>query len=107
MGRRGYVEQPSNAKVQYVVRRLSKKQPGCRIMLAPLGAQMTAKLETMTLDVAEGTFSIISRAVILNALAFIGPEACNTLHSDPSPPTRSLKAIPENAVYWWGRRGYD
>jgi predicted PurR-regulated permease PerM len=93
-----YVEQPSNAKVQYVVRRLSRKQPRCRIMLALLGAETTATFGNMALDVAEGTFSITSRAIILNAHSFVSAGSDDNLRSNTDLPMQSLKTVVEEAV---------
>ena len=53
-----YVEQPSNAKIQYAVRRLSKKKGGARVVLALLGAETHMPVENAGPDVAEGPFAI-------------------------------------------------
>jgi predicted PurR-regulated permease PerM len=92
-----YVERPSNAKIQYVVRRLSKKQPGCRIMLALLGGETVSPLESTTADIAEGTFSIASRAVILNAVSLVGPVNDDSLRPN-SGLSMQLKTVSEGAI---------
>jgi hypothetical protein len=58
-----YVEPPSNAKIQYAVRRLGKKKPGLRIILALLGAETDTPAQSAGPDVAEGPFSIALRAI--------------------------------------------
>jgi predicted PurR-regulated permease PerM len=58
-----YVEQPSSAKIQYAVRRLGKKKPGVRIILALLGAETGAPVQSAGPDVAEGPFSIALGAI--------------------------------------------
>jgi predicted PurR-regulated permease PerM len=65
-----YVERPSSAKIQYAVRRLGKKKPGLRIILALLGAETGTPAQSAGPDVAEGSFSL--------ALTAIG-EAASTL----------------------------
>jgi predicted PurR-regulated permease PerM len=52
-----YVERPSSAKIKYAVRRLSKKKPGVRIVLALLGTEIGARAEDVGSAVAEGDFS--------------------------------------------------
>jgi hypothetical protein len=58
-----YVEPPSSAKIQYAVRRLSKKNPGGRIVLALLGIGSGAPSASSGPDVAEGPFSIALEAI--------------------------------------------
>jgi predicted PurR-regulated permease PerM len=65
-----YVERPSSAKIQYAVRRLGKKKPGVRIILALLGAETGTSAQSVGPDVVEGPFSL--------ALTAIG-EAASTL----------------------------
>jgi hypothetical protein len=59
-----YVERPSSAKIQYAVRRLNKKRPGGRIILALLGGETGIPLQGMGSDVAEGPFSVAMKAVV-------------------------------------------
>jgi predicted PurR-regulated permease PerM len=65
-----YVERPSGARIQYAVRRLSKKTPGGRIVLALLGTETGTPLANAGPDVAEGPFSV--------ALKVIGDAALTT-----------------------------
>ena len=58
-----YVERPSSAKVQYAARRLGKKKPGVRIILALLGTEIGTPPESAGSDVAEGPFSTALEAV--------------------------------------------
>ena len=58
-----YVEPPSSAKIQYAVRRLSKKNPGGRIVLALLGIGSGTPSASSGPDVAEGPFSIALEAI--------------------------------------------
>jgi predicted PurR-regulated permease PerM len=65
-----YVDRTSSAKIQYAVRRLSKKNPGGKIVLALLGTETDTPLKGAGPDVAEGPFSV--------ALKMIG-EAASTI----------------------------
>jgi predicted PurR-regulated permease PerM len=58
-----YVERPSSAKIQYAVRRLGKKKPGLRIILALLGAETGTPARDADPDVAEGPFSLALTAI--------------------------------------------
>ena len=68
-----YVERPSHARMQYAVRRLSKKNPGGNIILALLGPEIDAPSASMGPDVVEGPFSV--------ALKRVG-EAVSTVYED-------------------------
>jgi len=58
-----YVERPSSAKIQYAVRRLSKKKTGVRIILVLLGTEIGTSAESAGSDVAEGPFSTALEAI--------------------------------------------
>ena len=58
-----YVDRTSSAKVQYAFRRLSKKNPGGKIVLALLGTETGTPLEGAGSDVAEGPFSIALKVI--------------------------------------------
>lgn len=58
-----YVDRTSSAKVQYAFRRLSKKNPGGKIVLALLGTETGTPLEGAGSDVAEGSFSIALKVI--------------------------------------------
>jgi len=83
-----YVERTSSAKVQYAVRRLSKKNPGGKIVLALFGTEADTPLESAGPDVAEGTFSV--------AVKVIG-EAASTISEE------NLDSKDQNMVGKFGR----
>jgi hypothetical protein len=60
-----YVDRPSSAKIQYAVRRLTKKSNSGGIALAFLGADSTTPLESASsAHVAEGSFEVVLAALI-------------------------------------------
>ena len=76
-----YVERTSSAKVQYAVRRLSKKNPGGKIVLALFGTEADTPLESAGPDVAEGTFSVAVK-VIGEAASTISEETLDSKHQN-------------------------
>jgi predicted PurR-regulated permease PerM len=73
-----YIGQPSNAKIQDVVRRLSKKNAGTRILLALFGSE-AGTTGAVGAAVSCGSFCATSEA-ILQATNQVGSEA--TVHRD-------------------------
>jgi predicted PurR-regulated permease PerM len=60
-----YVDRPSNAKIQYAVRRLAKKSGTAGILLAFLGTESDAPVESASsAHIAEGSFEIVLAALI-------------------------------------------
>ena len=76
-----YVDRTSSAKVQYAFRRLSKKNPGGKIVLALLGTETGTPLEGAGSDVAEGSFSIALK-VIGEAASAISQEELNSTNQN-------------------------
>jgi predicted PurR-regulated permease PerM len=73
-----YVARPSGAKIQYAVRRLTKKSSSASILLAFLGTDSTAPVESIPgAYVAEGSFE-----VALEALIRVTSEHCNAVTAD-------------------------
>ena len=58
-----YLERPSSAKIQYAVRRLSKKNPGGQVILAMLGTETGSPVEAAGQVVTEGHFSAAVNAI--------------------------------------------
>jgi hypothetical protein len=58
-----YVERPSSARMQYAVRRLSKKNPGGSVVLALLGTDTATPLASAGPNVAEGSFSVALKVI--------------------------------------------
>ena len=61
-----YIGQPSNAKIQDVVRRLSKKNAGTRILLALFGSE-AGTTGAVGAAVSCGSFGATSKAILLQA----------------------------------------
>jgi predicted PurR-regulated permease PerM len=60
-----YVDRPSNAKIQYAVRRLAKKSSSAGILLAFLGTESDTPVESASrVHVAEGAFEVALAALI-------------------------------------------
>jgi predicted PurR-regulated permease PerM len=60
-----YIDRPSNAKIQYAVRRLAKKSGSARILLAFLGTESDTPVESASrVHVAEGSFEVTLAALI-------------------------------------------
>ena len=73
-----YVDRPSNAKIQYAVRRLAKKSSSAGILLVFLGTDSATPVEsTSSAHVAEGSF-----AVALAALTRATSEQCGAATID-------------------------
>jgi predicted PurR-regulated permease PerM len=73
-----YVERPSNAKIQYAVRRLAKKTSSADILLAFLGTDNATPVESASsAQVAEGSFE-----VVLAALLRVTSEQCGAATVD-------------------------
>jgi hypothetical protein len=60
-----YVDRPSSAKIQYAVRRLTKKSSSAGILLAFLGTESATPVEgSPSVHVAEGSFEVALAALI-------------------------------------------
>ena len=60
-----YIDRPSNAKIQYAVRRLAKKSSSAGILLAFLGRESDTPVESASrVHVAEGSFEGALAALI-------------------------------------------
>ena len=60
-----YVDRPSSAKIQYAVRRLSKKNSSARLLLALLGTDNAAPVENLAgTQIAQGSFGVALEALI-------------------------------------------
>jgi hypothetical protein len=60
-----YVDRPSNAKIQYAVRRLAKKTSSADIFLAFLGTDSATPVEgASSAQVAEGSFEVVLAALV-------------------------------------------
>jgi predicted PurR-regulated permease PerM len=60
-----YVDRPSNAKIQYAVRRLAKKTGSAEIFLAFLGTDSATPVESASsAQVAEGSFEVVLAALV-------------------------------------------
>jgi predicted PurR-regulated permease PerM len=60
-----YLDRPSNAKIQYAVRRLAKKSSSAGILLAFLGTESATPVESASsAHVAEGSFEVALTALI-------------------------------------------
>jgi hypothetical protein len=60
-----YVDRPSSAKIQYAVRRLSRKNSSARLLLALLGTENTTPVENLAgAQMAQGSFGVVLEALI-------------------------------------------
>jgi predicted PurR-regulated permease PerM len=60
-----YVDRPSSAKIQYAVRRLSRKNSSARLLLALLGTDNATPVESLVgAEIAEGSFRVVLEALI-------------------------------------------
>jgi hypothetical protein len=76
-----YIDRPSSAKIQYVVRRLSKKSNSVGVVLALLGAENAALVESpSSTPVAEGSFAVVLSALFRAASEKSGSAAIDSKH---------------------------
>lgn len=74
-----YIDRPSSAKIQYAVRRLSKKSNSVGVVLALLGAESVALVESpSSTPVAEGSFEVVLAALFRAASERGGSVAIDT-----------------------------
>jgi predicted PurR-regulated permease PerM len=75
-----YVDRPSSAKIQYAVRRLSKKNSSAGILLAFLGTDRARPVESeSSAHVAEGSFEVALAALIRATSAQCGGATIDTM----------------------------
>jgi hypothetical protein len=76
-----YVDRPSNAKIQYAVRRLAKKSSSAGILLAFLGTESAKPVESASsAHVAEGSFEVALAALIRATSEPCGSATIDTRH---------------------------
>jgi predicted PurR-regulated permease PerM len=74
-----YVDRPSNAKIQYAVRRLAKKTSSADIFLAFLGTDSATPVESASsAQVAEGSFEVVLAALVRATSEQCGPATIDT-----------------------------
>jgi predicted PurR-regulated permease PerM len=84
-----YVERPSSARIQYAVRRLSKKNPRGSIVLALLGKETGTPPASAGPNVAEGPFSVALK-VIGEAALTISQGPLDSAHHQGETPTKGV-----------------
>jgi predicted PurR-regulated permease PerM len=84
-----YVERPSSARIQYAVRRLSKKNPRGSIVLALLGTETGTPPASAGPNVAEGPFSVALK-VIGEAALTISQGPLDSAHHQGETPTKGV-----------------
>jgi len=79
-----YVDQPSSAKIQYAVRRLSRKNSSARPLLALLGTDNATPVENpVGAQIAQGSFGVALEALI---------QAASDRYSDAAIETKEMQA---------------
>ena len=79
-----YVDRPSSAKIQYAVRRLSRKNSSARLLLALLGTDNATPVENVLgAQIAQGSFGVALEALI---------QATSDRYSDAAIETKEMQA---------------